>query len=69
MAGKKKPTRRQLGVLLDERFASRVERTAERLGLDTANFLRLVLRECLPVYERRADRLEKGEMPPDYAPP
>jgi hypothetical protein len=52
---------RQLAFRVPEALAQRVERVAERLGLDTSNFLRMLLLEQVGVYERRADRIEAGE--------
>jgi hypothetical protein len=52
---------RQLAFRVPEALAQRVERVSERLGLDTSNFLRMLLLEQVGVYERRADRIEAGE--------
>ena len=49
--------------LNDDELARRVARAARGLGLDGANFLRLMIRECLPVYERRSERIGRGELP------
>ena len=42
---------------------ARVRGCAERVGLDLPNFLRLVLAENLPRYERQAERLRQGGPP------
>jgi hypothetical protein len=57
----KKAATRQLAFRVPAELAKRVERTAERLGLDLSNFLRTMTVEQIGVYERRADRAESGE--------
>ncbi|VTT98892.1 unnamed protein product [Gemmataceae bacterium] len=43
---------------------ARVVSAAEGLGLDPTNFLRMVVRENLSVYERRVERIKQG-LPPE----
>jgi len=50
----------RIGDALLER---RLYATARTLGLDGANFLRMMIRECLPIYERRAEAINRGEAP------
>jgi hypothetical protein len=64
IVGKKAATR-QLAFRVPETLAKRVERVAERLGLDLSNFLRTMTVEQIGVYERRADRAESGEADKD----
>jgi hypothetical protein len=52
---------RQLAFRVPNELADRVEAVAARLGLDTSNFLRMMLLEQVGSYERRADRIEGGE--------
>jgi hypothetical protein len=49
--------------LNDDALAKRVHDTARALGLDGANFLRMMIRECLVIYERRVECIAKGEIP------
>jgi hypothetical protein len=58
---KKKPGSRQMAFRVPNDLADRVEKVAARLGLDTSNFLRMMLLEQVGAYERRADRIEGGE--------
>ncbi len=61
-AGPPAPT--QYNVRLnDPELERRVAATARGLGLDGANFFRLVIRECLAVYERRVEAIERGDAP------
>lgn len=63
-AGKSPPPPAQYNVRLnDTELERRVHDTARALGLDGANFLRMLIRECLSVYERRAESIKKGEPP------
>lgn len=59
---KKPPTEptkpRAFMVRLQQDAASRVEATAKGLGLDEANFLRMIIVENLPAYERRVEQLK-----------
>lgn len=57
---KQKPTR-QIGFRLTEETATRLEALAARYGQDVSGFLRLMLAEQMPVYERRAEKMEQGE--------
>ncbi len=59
-----KPTDRELAYRVTNELAERVEQAAAGLGLDTANFLRMMTLEQIGVYEGRADRVKAGE---DYA--
>jgi hypothetical protein len=47
----------------DAALERRLYTTARTLGLDGANFLRMMIRECLPIYERRAEAINRGEAP------
>jgi hypothetical protein len=58
---KKSPATRQLAYRVPGELADRVEKVAERLGLDLSNFLRMRTLEQIGAYERRADRIEAGE--------
>jgi hypothetical protein len=49
--------------LNDDELARRVYDTYTALGLDGANFLRQMLRECLPIYERRAQAVRDRKPP------
>lgn len=44
-------------------MTARIDDIAKRFGLDRSNFLRMMITECLPLYERRADSFSKGEGP------
>ncbi len=48
----------QIALRITPSLARRLETTAARLGLDGSNLLRLLLVECLPSYEERADRAQ-----------
>jgi hypothetical protein len=61
VAKKQPAAARQLAYRVPAELAARVERVAERLGLDVSNFLRMMTVEQIGVYERRADRAEAGE--------
>jgi hypothetical protein len=65
VAKKKKPdsgkvATRHVSFRAPEPLAVRMERTADALGLDPSNFLRLMLIEKLPEYEDRARRANAG---------
>jgi hypothetical protein len=60
--GAEKPPR-QFNIRLDGETAERVESAADALGLDGANFLRQMVRECLPIYERRAQQVRDRRPP------
>jgi hypothetical protein len=47
----------------DADLARRVHDVCGTLGLDGANFLRMMIRECLTIYEQRAQRV-KDRKPP-----
>jgi hypothetical protein len=53
--------RKQYNIGLGTDFAKRVDATAEALGLDPVNFLRMVVRENFAKYERRAEAIRNGE--------
>jgi hypothetical protein len=55
------PADRQLAYRVTNDLAERVERVAAGLGLDTANFLRMMTLEQIGVYERCAARIRAGE--------
>lgn len=59
--GKKPIPTRQMAFRVPNDLAERIEAVAPRLGLDTSNFLRMMLIEQIGTYERRADRIEAGE--------
>lgn len=50
--------RRQYNVGIDPATAARIDDTAEALGLDASQLLRMIVREHLPEYERRAAATE-----------
>lgn len=58
-----KPERKQYNVGVDLQTAKRIDDTAEALGLDGVNFLRMLIRENLPRYEKRAVQVREGESP------
>ena len=53
----------QKNIRLSKRDADRIDRTAAALGLDEANFLRMLIKAHLPVYERQADAIREQEPP------
>jgi hypothetical protein len=64
-AGPAAPEPKQYNVKIDGPTAARLDATARGLGLDGANFIRMVLRENLPKYERRVEAIGRGETPED----
>src|SRR5690242_3883641 len=58
---RKNKAMRQLAFRVPADLAQRVEDLAERVGLHLSNFLRLVVKECIPPYEGRAEGIERGE--------
>jgi len=58
-----KPDRKQYNVGVDLPTAKRIDDTAEALGLDGVNFLRMLIRENLGKYEKRAAQIREGETP------
>lgn len=54
---------KQYNFKLDAAMSARVDAVAEALGLDGANLLRMVLRENIAKYERRADAIRQGRVP------
>ena len=58
-----KAERKQYNVGVDKATAERIDATAEALGLDGVNFLRMVIRENLAKYEKRAAQVREGEAP------
>lgn len=54
---------KQIAFRAPHPLAKRLENTAERLGLDPSGLLRMMMLECLPLYEQRADRIDRGEGP------
>lgn len=48
------PKRRQYNVAYDLATAARIDDTAEKLGLDASQLLRMIVRIHLPEYERKA---------------
>ena len=61
--GAGKPERKQYNVGVDLETAKRIDDTADALGLDGVNFLRMLIRENLATYEKRASRVRDGESP------
>lgn len=59
--GKKPVGSRQVAFRVPDALWTRLEGVADRLGLDVSNFLRMMLIEQIGVYERRAERVERGE--------
>lgn len=57
------PARKQYNVGFGLDYAKRIDATAETLGLDPVNFLRMVIRENLAKYEKRAGAVRDGESP------
>lgn len=49
--------------LNDPELERRVYETYTALGLDGANFLRLMIRQCLPIYERQAQEVRDRKPP------
>lgn len=45
---------RQVNFRVTDAFYARIETTASTLGLDVANFIRMVLAESMAIYEDRA---------------
>lgn len=62
---KPKSSRKQFGVRLERADVTRVADTAKGLGLDETSFLRMVILENLPRYERRVAQLREGNLPAD----
>lgn len=44
-------------------LVERVDKVSKQLGLDTSNFMRMLLVEQLSEYERRARKIREGEQP------
>lgn len=61
--GAGKPDRKQYNVGVDLDTAKRIDETAETLGLDGVNFLRMLIRENIGRYEKRASQIREGESP------
>lgn len=62
--GKDDPPPDQYNIRVNDGvLAKRLFDTYKALGLDGANFLRMMLRECLPIYERRAEAIRQGKVP------
>lgn len=61
-SAEKKP---QINVRFEDELQARVEFTAAGLGLDRTNLVRMIVAECLPHYEQRAQRA-KNKVPPDF---
>ena len=59
--GEPAPKRKQYNVGFPIADAGRIDACADALGLDEANFLRMVVRENLPKYEERARAIRQGE--------
>jgi hypothetical protein len=55
--------RRQYNISFQAEYATRIERVAELLGLDAVQLLRMIVREHLGKYEKRADAVERGDEP------
>ena len=47
----------------DDELARRIHETCKSLGLDGANFLRQMIRETLPIYEKRAQAVRDRKPP------
>jgi hypothetical protein len=58
----KKPETRQVAFRVSVELADRLEAVAMRLELDLSNFMRLMCREMVSHYEKRADRMNSGEV-------
>lgn len=56
--------RKQYNVAFDTAFAARVDDTAEALGLDGTQLVRMIVRENIAKYEKRAAAVKDGR-PPD----
>lgn len=52
---------KQTNFRVPDDLYARLESTASGFRLDVSNFLRMMLAEKLPEYERRAERIRKGE--------
>lgn len=62
--GEPKKVLKQFALRLPLDVAGRVESTAETLGLDSANLLRLIVVTNLPAHEKKAERVRSG-LPPE----
>ncbi len=58
------PKLKMFAVRLPPDLSERVEDTASGLSLDSASLLRMMIRETLMIYERRAERIRSG-LPPE----
>lgn len=67
---KKRPTqppgeRKQYNVGFKPEDAKRIDGVADALGLDSTQLLRMIVRENLAKYERRAQAIREGKTPDD----
>ena len=49
-------------------LVKRIDDAAEQLGLDPSNFLRMMLLECLPIYEERGRLITERKASPGVKP-
>jgi hypothetical protein len=63
-SGQPAPKVKTYSVRLSAEVSARVEQTATTLGLDEANFLRSLVVQNLPAYEKKAERVRSG-LPPE----
>lgn len=52
---------KQVNFRVPGELYARLEALADGFGQDVSNFLRLVLNEQVPAYERRLERIRRGE--------
>jgi hypothetical protein len=57
--------RRQYNIAFYLEYADRIDHVAETLGIDSTQLLRMIVREHLPKYEKRAAAVERGDEPQD----
>lgn len=63
-ADKSEASLRQVNIRLDPAYAADLEATAHTLGLDLAQFLRMIVRENYPAYRVRAEKVRKDTPDP-----
>lgn len=62
-AGETAPKPRQYNVRLSPLQSARIDATAEALGLDPPQLVRMIVAEHLHEYEARAARIREAEQP------
>ncbi len=55
----------QMNVRVTPSMMDRIDAVSSKLGLDVSNLMRLVLNECIPIYEVRAERIQRRQLPRD----